>query len=156
MATNKPRITVTLDQEVYETIRALSSLQGVTMSGMVSDLLTMTNPVQQRVLQAIQKAQLMDAESKADMVSMLESGEAQFTEMLGPMLALMDQMAAGQPPHSNTGVTNLSDTIQGEGKGASKARSRASQLDIFDTKTQKPKNPKTQTRKSTKAPANGA
>ena len=88
MATNKPRITVTLDQEVYETIRALSSLQGVTMSGMVSDLLTMTNPVQQRVLQAIQKAQLMDAESKADMVSMLESGQTKlfsFTDIKGTL-----------------------------------------------------------------------
>lgn len=156
MATNKPRITVTLDQEVYETIRALSSLQGVTMSGMVSDLLTMTNPVQQRVLQAIQKAQLMDAESKADMVSMLESGEAQFTEMLGPMLALMDQMAAGQPPHSNTGVTNLSDTIQGEGKGASKARSRAVQPDLFVEKEKGSKSTKAQKHKSTKAPAHGA
>lgn len=156
MATQKPRITITLDQDVYDTIRGLSEAQGCTMSGLVSEFLTMVNPVQQRVLQAVKKAQSLNVESKADMVSMLESGEAQFTEMLGPMLALMDQMAAGQPPHSNTGVTNLSDTIQGEGKGASKARSRASQLDIFDTKTQKPKNPKTQTRKSTKAPANGA
>lgn len=156
MATQKPRITVTLEQDVYDTIRGLSDAQGCTMSGLISEFLSMVNPVQQRVLQAVKKAQSLNVESKADMVASLEASEAQLTEMLGPLLALMDQLAEGQPPHSNTGVTNLSDTAKGEGKRASKARPRASQLDIFDTKTQTPKNPKTQTRKSTKAPANGA
>lgn len=156
MATQKPRITVTLDQDVYDTIRGLSDVQGVTMSGLVSEFLTMVNPIQQRVLRACQKAQALNAESKASMVSSLESGEAQLTEMLGPLLALMDQLADEQPPHSNTGVTNAKDTTQGENKTPRKARPRASQLDIFDTKTQKPKNTKTPQRKNTKAPANGA
>jgi len=105
MATHKPRITITLEQDVYDTIRGLSEVQGVTMSGLVSDFLTMVNPVQQRVLRACQKAQALSAESRAGMVSSLESGEAQLSEMLGPLLALMDQFADGQPPHSNTGVT---------------------------------------------------
>lgn len=145
MATQKPRITVTLEQGVYDTIRGLSDAQGCTMSGLISEFLSMVNPVQQRVLQAVKKAQSLNVESKADMVASLEASEAQLTEMLGPLLALMDQLAEGEPPHSNTGVTNLSDTAKGEGKRASKARSRASQSDMFDTKTQ-----------STKAPANGA
>lgn len=148
MATQKPRITVTLDQDVYDTIRGLSDVQGVTMSGLVSEFLAMVNPVQQRVLRACQKAQALNAESKANMVSSLESGEAQLAEMLGPLLALMDRHVGEQPPHSNTGVTNSNDTTQGENKTPRKARPRASQLDIFDTKTPKPKN--------TKAPANGA
>lgn len=156
MATQKPRITISLDRDVYGTIRGLAEAQGCTMSGLISEFLTMVNPVQQRVLQAVKKAQALDTESKASMVANLEASEAQLTEMLGPLLAMMDRFAEGQPPHSNTGVTNLSDTAKGEGKRASKARSRASQPDMFDTKTQKPKNPKTQTRKSTKAPANGA
>lgn len=156
MATQKPRITISLDRDVYGTIRGLAEAQGCTMSGLISEFLTMVNPVQQRVLQAVKKAQALDTESKASMVANLEAGEAQLTEMLGPLLAMMDRFVEGQPPHSNTGVTNLSDTAKGEGKRASKARSRASQPDMFDTKTQKPKNPKTQTRKSTKAPANGA
>lgn len=156
MATQKPRITISLEQDVYDTIRGLSDAQGCTMSGLISEFLTMVNPVQQRVLQAVKKAQSLNVESKADMVASLEASEAQLTEMLGPLLALMDQLAEGEPPHSNTGVTNSNDTTQGENKTPRKARPRASQLDIFDTKTQKPKNPKTQTRKSTKAPANGA
>ena len=156
MATQKPRITVTLDQDVYDTIRGLSEVQGVTMSGLVSEFLTMVNPVQQRVLRACQKARALNAESRAGMVSSLESGEAQLTEMLGPLLALMDQFADGQPPHSNTGVTNSTDTTKGENKTTRKARPRASQSDMFDTKTQERKNTKTRERKNTKGAANGA
>lgn len=156
MATQKPRITITLDQDVYDTIRGLSDVQGVTMSGLVSEFLTMVNPIQQRVLRACQKAQALNTESKANMVSSLEASEAQLTEMLGPLLAMMDQLAEGQPPHGNTGVTNSTDGTKNEKKTASKARSRASQLDIFDTKTQERKNTKTRERKNTKGAVNGA
>ena len=156
MATQKPRITISLDRDVYDTIRGLSEAQGCTMSGLISEFLTMVNPVQQRVLQAVQKAQNLNAESKAVMVSSLEASEAQLTEMLGPLLAIMDQFAEGQPPHSNTGVTNTNTSGAESKKTASKARPREVQPDIFDTETQKPKNPKTQSRKSTKAQANGA
>lgn len=105
MATAKPRITVTLEPDVYETIKGLSEAQGCTMSGLVSEFLAMVNPVQQRVLRAIKKAQAINVESKASMVANLEQAEAQMTEMLGPLLALLDAVSDGQPPHSNTGVT---------------------------------------------------
>jgi hypothetical protein len=126
------------------------------MSGLISDFLSMVNPVQQRVLQAVKKAQSLNVESKADMVATLEAGEAHLTEILGPLLAMMDQLAEGQPPHSNTGVTNSTDGTKNEKKTASKARPRASQLDIFDTKTQERKNTKTRERKNTKGAVNGA
>ena len=60
MATAKPRITVTLDPDVYETIKGLSEAQGCTMSGLVSEFLAMVNPVQQRVLRAVKKAQALN------------------------------------------------------------------------------------------------
>lgn len=156
MATQKPRITVTLDQDVYETIRGLADVQGVTMSGLVSEFLAMVNPIQQRVLRACRKAQALNTESKASMVSSLEASEAQLTEMLGPLLALMDRLVDDQPPHSNTGVTNSTDGTKKEKQTASKARSRASQPDMFDTKTQGRKNTKTRERKNTKGAVNGA
>ena len=156
MATQKPRITVTLEQDVYDTIRGLSDAQGCTMSGLVSEFLSMVNPVQQRVLQAVKKAQSLNVESKADMVASLEASEAQLTEMLGPLLALMDQLAEGEPPHSNTGVTNLNDTTQGENKTPRKARPRAVQPDLFVEKEKGSKSTKAQKHKSTKAPAHGA
>lgn len=127
MATQKPRITITLDQDVYDTIKGLSEVQGCSMSGLVSDFLVMVNPVQQRVLQAIKKAQSLSVESKADMVANLEAGEAQLTEMLAPLLVLMDQLADGEPPHSNTGVTPTKTSDNNVEKKASKSRPRASE-----------------------------
>jgi hypothetical protein len=144
MATLKPRITISLEQEVYDTIKGLSEAQGTTMSGLVSDFLTMVNPVQQRVLKAVQKAQALDTESKAGMVASLEAGEAQLTEMLGPLMDLFDQMAQSQPPHSNTGVTNQNDTTQGANKTQAKARPRASEPVEKSTKAQKHKSTKKQ------------
>ena len=48
MATTKPRITVTLDEGVYETLKGLSDLQGVSMSSIVSELLRTVDPVQRK------------------------------------------------------------------------------------------------------------
>lgn len=126
MATQKPRITITLEQDVYDTIKGLSEAQGCTMSGLVSEFLTMVNPVQQRVLQAVKKARALSVESKADMVASLEAGEAQLTQMIGPLLALMDRIAEGQPPHSNTGVTTPNPPTPPNQKNPAKRRSRAS------------------------------
>lgn len=144
MATLKPRITISLEQEVYDTIKGLSEAQGTTMSGLVSEFLTMVNPVQQRVLKAVQKAQALDTESKAGMVASLEAGEAQLTEMLGPLMDLFDQMAQSQPPHSNTGVTNTNSSEKHKPEKPSKALSRASEAVEKSTKSQKHKNTKKQ------------
>jgi hypothetical protein len=126
------------------------------MSGLVSDLLTMVNPVQQRVLEAVTRARVLDAEAKENMVANLEAGQDQFEQMLGPLLGLLDQMSSGQPPHSNTGVTNSNDGTKNEKKSASKARPRAVQPDLFVEKEKGSKSTKAQKHKSTKAPAHGA
>jgi hypothetical protein len=144
MATLKPRITISLEQEVYDTIKGLSEAQGSTMSGLISEFLTMVNPVQQRVLQAVKKAQSLDTESKANVVASLEAGEAQLTEMLGPLLDLFDQIAESQPPHSNTGVTNTNPSENDKSEKPSKALSRASEAVEKSTKEQKHKNTKKQ------------
>lgn len=127
MATQKPRITVTLDQDVYDTIRGLSEVQGVTMSGLVSEFLTMVNPVQKRVLRAARRAANLGARSKAATVKTLEDTESQLTAMLGPMLDLFDSIEdAAQPPHSNTGVTTPNPPTPPNQKNPAKRRSRAS------------------------------
>ena len=142
MATQKPRITITLEQDVYDTIKGLSEAQGCTMSGLVSEFLTMVNPVQQRVLQAVKKARALSVESKAGMVASLEASEAQLSEMLGPLLALMDQIAEGQPPHSNTGVTHTNPpTTPTEEKPLKPSSSAGSSRKAG---AQKPKNTKAQ------------
>lgn len=156
MATQKPRITISLDRDVYDTIRGLSEAQGCTMSGLISEFLTMVNPVQQRVLQAVKNVQSLNAESKAGMVASLEASEAQLTEMLGPLMAMMDQFSEGQPPHSNTGVTNTNPSGEGTNKPASKARPRAVQPDLFVEKEKSRKVAKSLSGKVEKGGSHGA
>jgi hypothetical protein len=127
MATLKPRITVTLNQDVYDTIKGLSEAQGCSMSALISNFMEMVNPVQQRVLKAAKKLQALDTESKSNMVASLEASESQLTEMLGPLLELFDQLEGTQPPHSNTGVTNTNTSDEEDKKSASIARPRALQ-----------------------------
>jgi len=147
MATAKPRITVTLEPDVYETIKGLSEAQGCTMSGLVSEFLVMVNPVQQRVLRAVKKAHALNVESKASMVSNLEQAEAQMTKMIGPLLDLLDTVSEGQPPHSNTGVTKPHPPKKLNGETPTKAK--PGKAFSHSDAPQKPKNTKTQKHRST-------
>lgn len=141
MATAKPRITITLEPEVYQTIQGLAEVQGRSMSSIVSELLTMINPVQQKVLAAVRKAITVQESSKTDLISQLEKGQAQAQSAIGPLIELLDRMGEGEakppsgssrsgaaelPPHSNTGVTNTSEGNNESNKHTGKGRSRAS------------------------------
>lgn len=106
MATTKPRITVTLENDVYETVKGMAEAQGCSMSAVVSELLIAVNPAQKRVLKAVQRAAAMTASERAKTVERLERAEQQLSMALEPVLGLLDDAgAAPQPPHSNTGVT---------------------------------------------------
>lgn len=105
MATSKPRITITLDQGVYDTIKGLAEVQGCSMSSIVSDLLETVDPVQRKVLAAIRGSLAVKKEAKNDLVKQLEHGQEEAEKAIGPLLKIFE-MLGGLPPHSNTGVTN--------------------------------------------------
>lgn len=50
MATTKPRINVTFEPHVYQTIKGLSDLNGTSMSSVVSSLVTELEPALKRLL----------------------------------------------------------------------------------------------------------
>jgi len=126
LATTKPRITITADQDVYDTLRELAELQGRSMSSLVSDLLTLSNPVQQRVLAALRHATSLQAEAQADLVDQLERAQGEAEAMIRPLLGLLEGFgAAAQPPHSNTGVTHPNHQTEHVTKKTAKPRPRA-------------------------------
>lgn len=104
MATSKPRITVTLEPEVYDTLRSLAEVQGRSMSSIVSEFLTLAHPVQMKVLNAIRGVLSLQKQSAEDLVHQLEKGHQDAEAALVPLLKLLDQIG-GLPPPSNTGVT---------------------------------------------------
>ena len=56
MATQKPRITITLEPHVYEVLTTLAELQGGSKAGIVSELLESVTPVLERTCYVLQMA----------------------------------------------------------------------------------------------------
>lgn len=57
MATKKPRITVTLEQDAYEALEMVAKVQGVSMSAVLADVWSEAVPVMTRVAKLILEAQ---------------------------------------------------------------------------------------------------
>jgi len=108
MATTKPRITVTLDPAVHETLKGLAELQGVSMSSIVSDLLLTVEPVQRRVLNTLRHAFILQGNARTDFADQLERAQEKVASLALPLLESLDSLSGSSlPPHSNTGVTNF-------------------------------------------------
>jgi len=106
MATTKPRITVTLDEGVYETLKGLSDLQGVSMSSIVSELLRTVDPVQRKVLKAMRHAIALQGSARTDFAAQLDRASDEAEAIAMPLFEALEGFAEwSQPPHSNTGVT---------------------------------------------------
>jgi len=126
MATTKPRITITLDQSVYDTLRGLSELQGVSMSSIVAELVTLIDPVQKQVLETMRRALALQGSAKADFVAQLEQAQVAADAAAAPLLGLLGAYFEGtQPPHSNTGVTHPNHQAEHVTKKTAKPRPRA-------------------------------
>lgn len=106
MATSKPRVTVTLEPDVYSTMKELAELQGRSLSSLIGELVNMVHPVQLRVLSAVKAAVTTQQEARADLLHQLESAQEEAESKIVPLLDLLDAYAQGLPPHSNTGVTH--------------------------------------------------
>lgn len=107
MATHRPRITVTLTEQVHDTLSKLAELQGRSMSSIILEHLELVEPVHQKVLSAIVRARRLQEDSKTDLLTGLQSAQEQAEAALLPLLGLLDGIAGkSQPPSCNTGVTS--------------------------------------------------
>jgi len=133
MATQKPRITVTLEPHVYEVLTTLSELQGSPRARIISELLESVTPVFERTCYVLQMAQKAKSGVNDDIRESLVRSEAKIQAMMDDAMGQFDIFAeslsdpstgadeserkAGRaappesgsattlPPHSNTGVT---------------------------------------------------
>lgn len=78
MATTKPRVNVTLDPHRYELLKRLATLQGVSMSYLISDLLeTVADPLE-RVCVVLEAASKAPQNVKEGLRSALDKAEREF------------------------------------------------------------------------------
>lgn len=75
MATEKPRITITLEPEQHAVLRRLADLQGGSMSRIVSEFLGEVTPILSQVADSLELAKQASAEARAKFVRAAEEAE---------------------------------------------------------------------------------
>lgn len=112
MATHRPRLTITLTDQVHDTLGKLADLQGRSMSSIVLEHLELIEPINQKILSAIGRARRVQAESKTTLLNDLTSAQDQAEAALLPLMAMLDSIGTSRPPSCNTGVTSLSSPVK--------------------------------------------
>jgi hypothetical protein len=112
MATHRPRLTITLTDQVHDTLGKLADLQGRSMSSIVLEHLELIEPINQKILSAIGRARRVQAESKTSLLDDLTSAQDQAEAALLPLMAMLDSIGQSKPPSCNTGVTSSSSPVK--------------------------------------------
>ncbi len=136
MATTKPRITITLSEQQHELLQSLASVQKVSMSSIIVDLLDTTCPVLERLLEVLKAASNAPKSALEELRKSLENVEsdllASHNQVMGS-LSKFENVDAGdgvretlgsrapspakpeaqkpKPPTSNRGVRIITDTL---------------------------------------------
>lgn len=133
MATQKPRLTVTLEPHTYAVLAQLAELQNRPKSKVITELLESVTPVLERTCYVLQMAERATSGVNDDIRASMERSEAKLQAMMneamgqldifagalvGPSREDADEATGGEPkarrgvaesealpPHSNTGVT---------------------------------------------------
>lgn len=90
MATNKPRITVTLTTRQHDVLRAISENSGQSMSAFVSDLLEQSLPVLERMAESFRKIKEVQDEQRRRIVLELDQAQASVEPIVGQVLGQFD------------------------------------------------------------------
>lgn len=75
MATDKPRITITLEPEQHAVLRRLADLQGGSMSRIVSEFLGEVTPILEKVADSLDLAKRASADARAKFVQSAQKAE---------------------------------------------------------------------------------
>ncbi len=122
MATNKPRITVTLEEQDYAVLQRLSELQGGSMSRIVSELMSEVTPVLTKVVESLEIAKRAQADVKVNLKKVVDEAEQDLKPLADQVLnqfdmfnAELSRVAASMPANDGAARARRS---SGGGEGA--------------------------------------
>lgn len=93
MATDKPRITITLTEEQYSVLQRLSTLQKVPKARIVTDLVAEVTPVLEKVADALSVAMNAQENVKVNLRRVVEEAEQDFRPIVSQVLNQFDMFA---------------------------------------------------------------
>lgn len=113
MATDKPRITVTMTEHQHAVLKRMSGLSGESMSSIVVDMLDTVMPVLERVVATMQAAVDAPAQVRKGMVESFERAERDMLPKVTELMGQMDMLLvpggvsaiAGAPPGTSVPKT---------------------------------------------------
>jgi len=94
MATDKPRITITLEQADHETLMRLAKLQGRPMSSILRELVGEVSPILARVADALEVAQRASSDLRANFVKAASDAEEELRPIVQAVRSQFDMFAS--------------------------------------------------------------
>jgi len=110
MATEKPRITVTLEPETYEIIKGISKVQRISMSKFINETFTEMSPALGNMLSLLQAAESAPKEVIARYKGIMETETDRYQSFIRTSEKQLDWVVESvgndrsQPPYINKGV----------------------------------------------------
>jgi hypothetical protein len=114
MPTSKPRVIVTLDPHVHETIQRLADLQGRSRGKVISELLEAVHPPLMRTVALLEAAREAPEQVKSGLRGTIEQMEHELQESLGGSVQQMDYLL------DQMGTTSAADAKDGSGGDSEK------------------------------------
>lgn len=93
MATNKPRITITLEPEEHEALMRLAVLQQRPMSAIIRELIGEVSPIFARVVEALELAQRASSDLRANFVKAASDAELELRPIADAVRSQFDMFA---------------------------------------------------------------
>jgi predicted CopG family antitoxin len=145
MATAKPRITITLEQNHYNVLKSISDSSGQPMSSVINELIQGSMPAFERMAVVFQKISRVKEKQRIKLTKSHEDMQAVFDPMLAEALGQFDMFmgsleddvstASGEAtgdlsaPSTNRGVTpSLEEPFQAPYLKASKAKTPSNKI----------------------------
>lgn len=123
MATDKPRITITLETDQYAVLRRMADLQGGSMSRIVSDLLSEIVPVLNSVCDSLELAKKAHADVRANLRRVAEDAQSDL-EPIAKMFSDQFDMFASELERVASGASGQASEGGGEGEPGRDRRAR--------------------------------
>ena len=109
MATTNPRITVTLKPHVYDVVKRLATLNGQSMSSIVSELLETVHPPLMRTIAILEAAAAAPKQVREGLKKTVEDMEREITKSAGSSISQLDWLL-GEISASDGGASRSADT----------------------------------------------
>lgn len=117
MATNKPRLTLTLEPDVAAQVERLARLQGCPKSRVLAELLEGVGPVLAKVADTLELAMKVQKGARAGLAKALDEAEAELRPMLSAVVSAYDGLGRQ--------IGEIADRLDAEGGGGAVGRDQA-------------------------------